>query len=168
MYSSSKPFVTPRYKIEVPSHLYYSTPCVFIASFGKCFYIGKAKSLTQTATQMAEVIERALRTGQNDETGWYYHVISYIKKARVLQGTMKVFCSMDDCEDYGDLLIHEQKLLTRHKNDEKCLNNNFTVHLPKWIGVPEITKFNHWKNENSKRNRPKPVAANPRKEYAGR
>lgn len=165
MYSSSTPFVTPRYKIEVPSHEIYATPCVFMAYFGKCFYIGKAKSITQTATQIAEIIERALRTGNNDETGWYYHVISYIKRARVLQGTIKILYGADREADNLELLKYEHNLLVKYRNDEDCLNNNFDVYFPKWIPEEDVSKFNKWKNENRKRNRSKSVAANSRKKH---
>lgn len=163
-YSSEKPVVTTKYHIEVPTHEYYATPCIAKVWFGKKYYIVKCKSLFPSMQNMAEVIERALRTAKYDDTNMFYHVISYIKKARIIQGRVEMIendFEKRECE----MLKMEQALLIKHKDDVNCLNNNMEAYIPKWIPADQIELFNQWKNETNKSNRNKNRAANTRKKH---
>lgn len=166
-YSFSQPTVTPKYHIEVPTNDYYATPCIFKIWFGSKYYIGKAKSLLPYAQNMAELIERALRTMKYDETNIYYHVITYIKRARIIKA--KVEMIHNDFEKNEFIMLKtEQELLNKCKNDVNCLNNNFDSYTPKWMPQEQINFFIKWKeDEANKRNRNKNRTTNPRKKHKG-
>lgn len=167
MYKANEPFITSKYPIEVPTHLYYSTPCVYKLIVGSKFYIGKCQSLPQSMTQIATLIERAVRTRNNDESGWFYHVIRYAIQNRVFKA--RVERMHEEVKEFNwELLKLEHELLTKHRDDENCLNNNFDVYIPKWIKPDQVALFNQWKeNEAKKSNRSKNRPANPRKKHKG-
>lgn len=167
MYKHNEPFVTPKYPITVPTDLYYSTHCVYRLNLGKAgkFYIGKAQSLPQTMTQIAVQVERAIRTHNNDETGWFYHIIAYIIKNRVMSATVERV--NDEVIDTWQLLKKEQELLDKNKNNPNCLNNNFDVYIPKWVAPDQLLLFNQWKDESLKANSNKHRATNPRQKHKG-
>jgi len=168
MYKHNEPFVTPKYPITVPTDLYYSTPCVYRLNLGKAgkFYIGKAQSLPQTMAQIAVQVERAIRTHNNDETGWFYHIIAYIIKNRVMSATVERM--HDEMKEASwELLKMEQELLDKNKNNPNCLNNNFDVYIPKWVTPDQLSLFNEWKNETRKANSNKHRATNPRPKHKG-
>lgn len=165
-YSSEKPVVTPKYHIEVPTHEYYATPCIAKVWFGRKHYIIKCKSLLPSMENMAELIERTLRTGKYDESHLFYHVITYIKKARIIQGKVEMIENDFEKREW-EMLKTEQLLLDKHKNDETCLNNNFDAYIPKWIPADQIERFNKWRNETRKGNRTKNRASNSRKKHKG-
>lgn len=166
MYKENEPYVTPKYPIEVPTHLYYSTPCVFKLTLGKRFYIGKCKSLPQFMEGIATVIERSLRTGVNDQAGWYYHLIAYIKKNRVMRGRVERL--HDEMKDATwELLKMEQEQLDKNKNNTNCLNNNFDVYIPKWIEPAQVELFKKWQHDTNKANSNKHRASNARKKHKG-
>lgn len=168
MYKQDQPFVTPKYPITVPTNLYYSTPCVYRINLGKAgkFYIGKAMSLPQTMTQIAVQVERAIRTHNNDETGWFYHMIAYIIKNRVMTATVERLHE-EMKEATWELLKLEQEQLDKHKNNPNCLNNNFEVYIPKWIVPDQVDLFKKWKNDTDKANSNKHRASNARKKHKG-
>lgn len=168
MYKHDKPFITPKYPIEVPTNLYYSSPCVYklnVGSMGK-FYIGKCQSLPQSMAQIGVAIERAIRLRNNDATGWFYHLIAYIIKNRVMKAHVERL--HEDCKEFTwELLKLEQSQLDKYKNDPNCLNNNFDVYIPKWISADQVDLFKKWKDETDKRNSSKNRTANPRKKHKG-
>lgn len=165
MYSTKEPFITSKYAIEVPTHLYYSTPCVYKITVGSKFYIGKCQSLPQTMQQIATQVERSIRTRSNDPSGWFYHLIAYAIKNRVMKA--KVERMHDEVKDKDcELLILEQQLLDKNKNNPDCLNNNFDVYIPKWVKQPDLDIFNKWKqDESNKKNNSKNRASNTRKKH---
>lgn len=166
MYKEKEPYVTPKYPIEVPTHLYYSTPCVFKLTLGTKFYIGKCQSLPQFMEGIATVIERALRTGKNDETGWYYHVISYIKKNRVMRAKVERLHEEVKAATW-ELLKMEQEQLDKNRNNVNCLNNNFDVYIPKWIEPAQAELFKKWKHDTNKGNGNKNRTGNACKKHKG-
>jgi hypothetical protein len=167
MYKHNEPFITSKYSIEVPTNLYYSEPCIFKMTLGSKFYIGKCQSLPQFMQGIATTIERALRTGNNDETGWYCHVIAYIKKNRVMRAKVERLNKNDVGDNTWELLKMEQEQLTSNRDNPDCLNNNFEVYIPKWIKPEQLELFKKWKHESDKRNRIKNRASNARKKHKG-
>lgn len=162
-YSSTKPTITEKYHIEVPTHEYYVYGVVYKVHFGSRYFIGKGKSLMQSVQNMATTIERALRTGVIDETNMFYHVVSYIKKARVMRGSVSVLHVDSFEKNEAEMLKLEQEWLDKSKNDPKCLNNNFDAYIAQWIPAQQVYKFNQWKDERNKKNSNKSRAANKRK-----
>lgn len=141
--SATKPTVTKKYHIEVPTHKYFSTPCVYRVWFGKRYIIWKGKSLLQSVQQMAEVLERALRLGWSDNTNYFYHVWTYIKKARITKGNVERLHD-DFTDDPMAMLQMEQQYLDKAYNDPDCLNNNAIAYVPGWMGPAVEKEFNTW------------------------
>lgn len=137
------PAVTYKYHIEVPIHEYYSGYCVYKASFGDKYFIGKGKALLQSAQAMALIIERALRLRNHDETSLHYHVITHIIRNSVQRGFVEVIGGEGLSE--FELLKLEQEELNKCIDDPLCLNNNFDAYIPKWIKESEAQKFLQWK-----------------------
>lgn len=113
---------------------------------------------------MARTIERAIRTGINDKSGWYYNVIVHIKKNKVIKAHVKMVYNQYG-DNWADMLKDEQLLLRRHRNDPDCLNNNFDAYIPGWMNRKEIDKFNKWKNGATKKDNTKDNATNSRKKH---
>ena len=150
--SATSPTVTHKWPIEVPTHKYYSNYAVYKIWFGKYFLIWKGKSFLQSAQSAALLIERGLRLGVND-VHYLHHVIGYIKRARVTMGYVEIISIADmDDKDWLKFLQEEQNLLTAHKNDPYCLNNNFAAYVPEWMGKDIKKAFETWLTE---RNKPK-------------
>lgn len=148
--SASIPTVTKKWPIEVPTHQYESIPTLFKIWFGKKFLIWKGKSLLQSCENLAEGIERYRRLMKNDETDYLYHVCAYIKSARVVYATVEVIDNsfiktIRDSESINGyaLLVAEQKLLDKHRNDANCLNNNLEAYVPlgPWIKAAHKERF---------------------------
>lgn len=143
--SAVVPTVTDKWPIEVPTHKYYSNYAVYKIWFGKYFLIWKGKSYLQSVQSAAILIERALRLGISDNSHYLYHVVGYIKRARVTRGYVEIVDVADfDDKDWFKFLKIEQELLTSHKNDTLCLNNNFVTYVPEWMGVEVKNQFEEW------------------------
>lgn len=130
------------------------------------FYIGKCQSLPQSMTQVAATVERAIRTRVNDPTGWFYHMIAYIIKNRVMKASVERLHD-EVKEQYWELLKIEQEALNKFRDDVNCLNNNFDVYIPKWIEKEQVELFKKWKDDTSKANSNKNRASNTRKKHKG-
>lgn len=149
--SSSVPTVTKKWHIEVPTHKYYSNYAVYKIWFGKYFFIWKGKSMLQSAETIAVFIERACRLSGNDSAHYLYHVVGYINRARVTKAYLEIVEIADfDDKDWLKYLQIEHNLLTAHKNDPYCLNNNFSVYVPDWMGAEVKQSFETWVNSKSK------------------
>lgn len=152
-YKSTQPTITSKFPIEVPTHEYYSNFAVYKIWFGQRFFIWKGKSFAQSVESISVLIDRARRLHANDRDGFLYNVIAYINKSRVTRGTVEIVSIADfDDTDWIKFLKVEQNLLAAHKNDVKCLNNNFTAYVPKWMGKSIEKEFNDWLKA---RNKPK-------------
>jgi len=146
--SQTIPTTTKKYPIEVPTHKYMSVPSIFKIYFGKKYLIWKGKSLLQSCQFIAEGIERYIRLQKNDETDYLYHVCNHIKKSRVISATVEVL-SNEFIKTKGDsesingyaMLVEEQKLLDKSKNDANCLNNNAEAYPSGWIKQLHKDKF---------------------------
>lgn len=104
----------------------------------------------QSVETMAMQIERALRLGWTDDTHYFYHVWTYIKKARVMSGRVERL--HDDFTDRPmDLLTFEQKHLDIAKEDPDCLNNNLVAYVPKWMGITVEQDFQKWLQGRNKK-----------------
>jgi hypothetical protein len=77
----------------------------------------------------------------------FYHVIAYIKKARVMRGVCEPLHEDDLSKEPYKLLIMEQQLLDKHRDDPNCLNNNFDAYIPKWIPQYQVELFEKWKKD---------------------
>ena len=146
--SASKVTVTEKWHIEVPTHQYESIPTVFKVYFGKKYFIWKGKSLLQSCQYLAESIERYIRLQKNIDTDYLYHVCNHIKKTRSQLATVEVIDnsfvrSIKGAESINGyaLMVAEQKLLDKAKNDELCLNNNEEAYVPAWISIAHKEKF---------------------------
>lgn len=144
--STSKPTVTKKWPIEVPTHTYESVPSVFKIEFGKHYLIWKGKSLLQSCQFIAENIERNIRMQKDDPADYLYHVVKHIKKTRCIGATVKV---LDNEFTKGDtttvnaykLLMTEQKLLDAAIGDPLCLNNNAQAYISQWMPPKDQQKF---------------------------
>lgn len=141
--SSLKPTITKKYPIEVPTDQYFSTPCVYRIWFGKRYLIWKGKSLLQSVQAIAEVLERALRLGWDDDTHYFYHVWTYIKKGRITRGTLERLHD-DFTDDPMAMLKLEQEYLDAAYDDPDCLNNNTIAYVSGWMGSTVEVEFNKW------------------------
>jgi len=146
--SSSKPTVTSKWHIEVPTHQYESLPSIFKVWFGKKYLIWKGKSLLQSCEFLAEGIERFMRLKKTDDTDYLYHVCKHIVRTRCIRATVEVIDNSfikkkgdsESINGYG-MLVMEQRLLDKAKNDADCLNNNAEAYVPNWIKKDHILKF---------------------------
>lgn len=148
--SKTKPSITPKYHIEVPTHTYMSPPCVYKVWFGKSYFIWKGKSLLLSATWLAEGIERALRLENIDDTNYLWYVYKYIKKTRCLKAFVEVMDSdlikegSTTAIDVYRMLKTEQNLLKEASGDILCLNNNEQAYIAKWMeqdASADVAKF---------------------------
>lgn len=148
--SKTDPSVTPKYHIEVPTQDHMSPPCVYKVWFGKSYFIWKGKSLLQSATWLAESIERSLRTEKIEDTNYLWHVYKHIKKTRCLKAYIEVMDSDLIKEDTATvidvfrMLKVEQNLLKEADGDPCCLNNNALAYIPKWMeqdAASDVAKF---------------------------
>jgi len=145
---ASEPTVTTKYHIVVPTHQFESIPTLFKVYFGKKYLIWKGKSLLQSCQFLAEGIERFIRLQKTDDTDYLYHVCNHIKKTRCIQATVEVIDNSfmrtrngsESINGYA-MLVEEQKLLDRAKNDLLCLNNNLEAYVPNWVTVAHKDKF---------------------------
>lgn len=153
--SAVSPTVTDKFPIEVPTHKFYSNYAVYKVWFGKYFLIWKGKSFLQSAQSSAVLIDRGLRLGITDKGHYLYHVVGYIKRARVTRGYVEIVDIADfDDKDWLKYLKIEQELITAHKNDPLCLNNNVKAYVPEWAGVEINNQFEEWyKTRFTKRKR---------------
>lgn len=140
------PTVTKKYHIEVPTHQFGSTvAAVYRVWFGKHYFIWKGKYLLQSASQLAESIERYIRLEKNEPESYLLHICNHITKTRCMKATIEVVeagfikegtASSINCYE---ILRAEQKLLKKAKNDTYCLNNNEQAYISKWMeeGCPD-------------------------------
>lgn len=148
--SKTIPTFTSKFRIEVPTDKFYSTPCVFKVHFGKKFLIWKGKSMLQSAEAISIQIDRHLRKGEIDETDYLYHVVTYIKRARVMQGRVERVGD-EYHDDNLKLLQLEQKCLDEEMDNELCLNNNVQAYIPKWVGLTVESDFLKWYSKRKKK-----------------
>lgn len=144
--STSKPTITTKFPIEVPTHRYESSPSVFKVFFGEHYLIWKGKSLLQSCQFLAENIERNIRLQKNDETDYLYHVIKHIKKTRCIKATIEVIENEfmkgeSSVINAYKMLVAEQKYLNKAKKDPLCLNNNAQAYISKWMPQKDVDKF---------------------------
>lgn len=143
--------VTKKYHIEVPTHQHQSTaPAVYKVWFGKHYFIWKGKGLLQSASQLAESIERYLRLQKNEPESWIYHVCNHVAKTRCIRATIEVVQSgfvkkgTKGAIDCLSMLREEQRLLDAAGDDKYCLNNNTQAYVSKWMeldAVSDVQKF---------------------------
>jgi len=151
--------ITPKFPIEVPTASHLSTAAVYKVWFGKKYFIWKGKALLQSANQLAEGIERFIRTKNKDQTSWLYKICEHIKKTKCEKAKIEV---IDDdfirpgtvaSLDIYRMLRVEQDLLHEAGNSERCLNNNEQAYIPKWMEEnhpSETEKFlRNWKSRSS-------------------
>jgi hypothetical protein len=144
--STTKPTVTKKWPIEVPTQTYESVASVFRIDFGKHYLLWKGKSLLQACQFIAENIERNIRLQKDDPTDYLYHVVKHIKKTRCIGATAKV---IENEFTKGDtttvncykLLMAEQKYLDAAIGDPLCLNNNEQAYIAKWMPQKDVDKF---------------------------
>lgn len=148
--SNAKPTITSKYKITVPTDKFYSTPCVFKVHFGKKFLIWKGKSMLQSAEALSVQIDRHLRKGEIEDTDYLYYVVTYIKRARVMEGRVERIGN-EFHNDNLKLLQLEQKYLDENMENELCLNNNIMAYIPKWVGVTVENEFKKWYEKRRKK-----------------
>lgn len=144
--STSKPTITKKYPIEVPTQTYESVASVFKIWFGKHYLIWKGKSLLQSCQFIAENIERYIRMQKSDETDYLYHVCNHIKKTRCIKATVEVLENEftkggSTTVNAYKLLVAEQKYLNKAKKDPLCLNNNEQAYISKWMPQKDVDKF---------------------------
>ena len=155
---ASEPTVTTKYHIVVPTHKFESIPTLFKVFFGKKYLIWKGKSLLQSCQFLAEGIERFIRLQKTDDTDYLYHVCKHIQKTRCIQATVEVIDNSflktrkesTSINGYG-MLVEEQKLLDRAKNDPLCLNNNLEAYVSNWISPAHKEKFEEYLKKRTKR-----------------
>lgn len=144
--STSKPTITKKYHIEVPTQTYESVATVFKIYFGKHYLIWKGKSMLQACQYIAENIERYIRLQKDIETDQLYHVCNHIVKTRCIKGHVKVLENEFTKGDAGTIdaykiLMAEQGYLNKAKNDPLCLNNNWQAYIPNWMPKKDVDKF---------------------------
>lgn len=146
--SASLPTLTTKFHIEVPTHQFESIPTVFKVYFGKKYLIWKGKSLLQSCQFLAEGIERFIRLQKTNDTDYLYHVCKHIVKTRCIKATVKVLDNTflrtrneSTSIDGYRMLVEEQKLLDKAKNDLNCLNNNLEAYVSNWISPAHKDKF---------------------------
>lgn len=146
--SSSLPTITKHFHIEVPTHQYESVASVFKIYFGKKYLIWKGKSLLQACKFIAEGVDRNIRLKRSDDTDYLYHVCNHVKKTRCIKATVEVIDNSFErtireahsINGYA-MLVLEQRLLDKAKNDELCLNNNEIAYVPNWMTQAHKDKF---------------------------
>lgn len=156
--SSSQPTITTKFRIEVPTHKYESLPSIFKIYFGKKYLIWKGKSLLQACQFVAEGIERYRRLKRDIDTDYLYYVCKHIDKYRIQLATVEVIDNSfiktikesESINGYA-MLVAEQKLLDKAKNDELCLNNNAEAYIPNWMKVAHKDKFEQYLKDRSKK-----------------
>lgn len=149
--SLTEPKITSKFPISVPTHKYYSNFAVYKIWFGERFFIWKGKSFLQSAESISVMIDRARRLHSNDSSNFLYNVVAYINKNRVTKGLVDIVAIADfDDTDWLKYLQIEQNLLTAHKNDTKCLNNNFVAYVPQWMGSDIKKQFDEWMQSKKK------------------
>lgn len=144
--STSKPTITKKWPIEVPTHTYESVPTVFKVWFGKHYLVWKGKSMLQACQFLAENIERNIRLQKDEATDYLYHVIRHVKRSRCIGATVEVLenefyrgeSTTINCQK---LLKAEQKYLDEAISDPKCLNNNAQAYISQWMPGAEVQKF---------------------------
>ena len=146
--SLSIPTTTKKWHIEVPTNKFESIPTIFLVWFGKKFLIWKGKSLLQSCESLAESIERYLRRGISNPEDQMHHVCSHIKKTRCIRAYVEVLDNQFLKDTAGGssingyrMLVEEQGLLDKHRNNPQCLNNNVQAYIPMWIGKAHEEKF---------------------------
>jgi hypothetical protein len=93
---------------------------------------------------------------KNIDTDYLYHVCNHIKRTRCIKATVEVIDNTFtrtikesiSINGYA-LLLAEQKLLDKAKNDPMCLNNNEIAYVPNWITVPHKEKFEKFLKDRS-------------------
>ena len=151
--SSSRPTVTKKFHIEVPTHTYQSGPSIFKIYFGEHYLIWKGKSMLQACQMTAEGIERYIRLLKNDETDYLYHVCNHIKRTRCIKATVEVleneFMKGESTViNVYKMLMAEQKYLDKAKKDPMCLNNNAQAYISQWMPQKDVDRFlSHQKHE---------------------
>ncbi len=156
--STSKPTITRKFPIEVPTHTYGSPIAVYKVWFGKAYFIWKGLSLLQSATNLAEGVERYIRLDKNEDTNHLFLVCNYVKKHKVKSATIEVietdFVKKNTLAgiDCLSILKCEQRLLDEATGDDLCLNNNEQAYISQWMQkdhVRDVMKFQAiWEKRN--------------------
>lgn len=148
--STSKPSITRKFPIEVPTHTYGSPLAVYKVWFGKAYFIWKGLSLLQSANNLAEGIERYIRLDKNDPADIMHNLCKYIKKHKVKSATIEVIetdfpkkrtITGIDCLA---MLNCEQAALDEAKGDPLCLNTNTEAYVSAWMEkghIIDVKKF---------------------------
>lgn len=134
-----------------------SIPSVYIAHFGRKYFIWKGMALHSSVDTIAKEIDRSIRLGAK-EGSIYEKIVHHIKYARIVQMEIEVVLQS---ENPADLLVKEHELLQAAKTDELCLNLSFEPYLPKWLSetavldyrkrtAPPSTKGNRKRNKTLK------------------
>lgn len=144
--SSTKPTVTTKFHIEVPTHTYGSPAAVYKIWFGQKYLIWKGKSLLQSCQFIAEGIERYIRLQKKDESDYLFHVCRHIKATRCQMGKVEVIDSeflkgSSTVINGYKMLVVEQDELDKCSEDPMCLNNNEQAYIPSWVSDGDQNKF---------------------------
>lgn len=112
---------------------YSGATTLFKVFFGKKYLIWKGKSLIQSIDLLGNGIRNGIVNGVSDDH-YLYHVVSHIKKTRVLSGRVEILGD-DYQKDISSingfqLLKDEQNALDMADGDELCLNNNVQAYIP--------------------------------------
>lgn len=158
--STSKPTFTRKFPIEVPTHTYGSPVAVYKVWFGTHYLIWKGMSLLQSATSLAEGIERYIRLDKREPNDLMHKVATHVAKWRVKTAKIEVLATDFTKKrtthgiDCYAMLKYEQGLLDEGADDPLCLNTNKEVYIPSWIKndhVKDLMKFNEFiskRNQN--------------------
>ncbi len=129
---------------------YVGSTALFKVYFGKKYLIWKGKSLIQSIDLLGSGIRSGIVKGV-PEDHYLYHVITHIKKTRVLTGRVEILG--DDYQkdvssiDGFRLLKDEQFALDMADGDDLCLNNNEQAYIPvntAYISEKEKQRFLNW------------------------
>jgi hypothetical protein len=138
------------YEIMVDRSLYMERYALLKISFGKKFYIVRAKLVKQ----FIDSLGKQLRTGINkrgvDETSLLYHIVRHIIAARPLHGICTVIETFDAALP---LIKAEQLMLDKYSKDLMCLNNNEQAYVPignDFMTESEKEKFLIWFEKRGK------------------
>lgn len=158
--STSRPTITRKYPIEVPTNTYGSPVAVYKIYFGKAYFIWKGLSLLQSSKQIAESIERYIRLDKNEPTNIIDKVAKYIVKHRIKTGKIEVvetdFLKKSTTTGINCLAILklEQQLLDESSEDALCLNVNKQAYVSSWIQndhAMDVIKFNAFLEKRKKK-----------------
>lgn len=129
---------------------YIGSTTLFKVYFGKKYLIWKGKSLIQSIDLLGSGIRSGIVKDIPKEH-YLYHVVSHIKKARVLSGRVEILGNDYEKDsssiDGFRLLKDEQFALDIADDDVLCLNNNIQAYIPvntAYISEKDKQRFLKW------------------------